>query len=63
VKARTHRPCSLVVSILATGEHGVALVQWGDGAYSIKLDAGVWVEAQPEELVFLRSIDRPKVTA
>lgn len=52
---RTHRPCSLVVSILATGERGVAFVQWGDGAYSVKLDSGVWCEAQPSELVFLRA--------
>lgn len=56
--ARTHRPCSLVVSILATGEHGVAFVQWSDGAYSIRLDSGAWCEAQPGELVFLRSIGK-----
>lgn len=56
--ARTHRPCSLVVSILATGEHGIAFVQWNDGAYSVKLDSGKWCEAAASELVFLRSIEK-----
>lgn len=50
-----YRACSLQVTIAATGEAGHASVQWPDGSYSVKLASGVWVEAQPEELVFLRS--------
>ena len=61
---RCPRPCSLVVSILATGEHGTALVQWADGSYAIRLDTGEWCEAGSSELAFLRSVphDRAAVT-
>jgi hypothetical protein len=62
--AQTHRPCSLVVSILATGERGLASVQWADGAYAVRLDSGEWCEAKSGELVFERSLRRKKkVTA
>lgn len=57
MKAQLHKQaCSLVVSIVATGERGVAFVQWDDGSYAVKLDSGKWVEATPAELVFLRSV-------
>ena len=55
------RPCSLDVSILATGEHGTTVVQWADGTYAVRLDDGSWCEARSNELAFLRSNVAPKV--
>ena len=45
-------PCSLAVTV-ATGERGVAYVQWADGSYAVKLDSGAWIEATPSELTFV----------
>jgi len=47
------RPCTLEVVITATGEHGVAFVQWADGEYAVKLDSGAWVDVDASSLTFI----------
>lgn len=44
---RVPRPCSLAVTVAATGEHGVAYVQWADGTYAVKLTTGGWADSVP----------------
>lgn len=50
---RQPRPCALAVVIIATDEHGVAVCQWADGEYAVKLDTGEMVDVDPSQLVFI----------